>query len=173
MIDSAKVKNTRVLLTVSCHGSKNNDLFLSDRNKWEVLSDSVSELIKLRKAHGVDLNFENLPYFKRNEFNSFVKNLRQSLEKKLDSVYISVTLPALNSRQIYDVLEIQKHSDLLVIMGYDYNNSIEYQTQGAVAPLVSSEGNKISLKSTVDYYINKGIDRSKTVLAHIMEVCGG
>ncbi len=165
MIDSAKVKNTRVLLTVSCHGAKNNDLFLSDRNKWEVLSDSVSQLIKLRKAHGVDLNFENLPYFKRNEFNSFVKNLRQSLEKKLDSVYISVTLPALNSRQIYDVLEIQKHSDLLVIMGYDYNNSIEYQTQGAVAPLVSSEGNKISLKSTLDFYINKGIDRSKTVLA--------
>ena len=72
MIDSAKTKKTRVLLTVSCHGRSNNDKFLGDENKWITLIDSVTSLIKYRDADGIDLNFEGLPYFKRTEFNRFV-----------------------------------------------------------------------------------------------------
>lgn len=166
LIDSAKVKNTKVLLTISCHGKYNNDLFLEDENKWITLIDSVSTLINYRKADGIDINFEELPYFKRTEFNRFIKEIRENLDRNLEKKsFISVTLPALNSREIYDVREIQKYADLLVIMGYDYNNSIEYQEQGAVAPLQSTEAKNISLKSTIDFYINKGIDRSKTILA--------
>lgn len=166
MIDSAKTKKTRVLLTVSCHGRSNNDKFLGDENKWITLIDSVTSLIKYRDADGIDLNFEGLPYFKRTEFNRFVKEIRESLDFNLNKkTFISVTLPALNSREIFDVREIQKHADLMVIMGYDYNNPIEYQAQGAVAPLQSVESNDISLKSTIDFYLNKGIEPSKTVLA--------
>lgn len=166
LIDSAKVKNTKVLLTISCHGRYNNDMFLEDENKWITLIDSVSSLIDYRKADGIDINFEELPYFKRTEFNRFVKEIRENLDRKLNKKsFISVTLPALNNREIYDVKEIQKHVDLMVIMGYDYNNSIEYQEQGAVAPLQSSELKNVSLKSTVDFYLNKGIDPSKTLLA--------
>ena len=166
MIDSAKTNKTRVLLTVSCHGRSNNDKFLGDENKWITLIDSVTSLIKYRDADGIDLNFEGLPYFKRTEFNRFVKEIRESLDFNLKKkTFISVTLPALNSREIFDVREIQKHADLMVIMGYDYNNPIEYQAQGAVAPLQSVESNDISLKSTIDFYLNKGIEPSKTVLA--------
>ena len=166
MIDSAKTNKTRVLLTVSCHGRSNNDKFLGDENKWITLIDSVTSLIKYRDADGIDLNFEGLPYFKRTEFNRFVKEIRESLDFNLNKkTFISVTLPALNSREIFDVREIQKHADLMVIMGYDYNNPIEYQAQGAVAPLQSVESNDISLKSTIDFYLNKGIEPSKTVLA--------
>ncbi len=166
MIDSAKTKKTRVLLTVSCHGRSNNDKFLGDENKWITLIDSVTSLIKYRDADGIDLNFEGLPYFKRTEFNRFVKEIRESLDFNLNKkTFISVTLPALNSREIFDVREIQKYADLMVIMGYDYNNPIEYQAQGAVAPLQSVESNDISLKSTIDFYLNKGIEPSKTVLA--------
>ena len=166
LIDSAKAKNTRVLLTISSHGRNNNDIFLEDENKWITLIDSVSTLINYRNADGVDINFENLPYFKRTEFNRFIKEMRENLDFKLNKkAFISVTLPALNGREIYDVREIQKHVDLMVIMGYDYNNDIVYQEQGAVAPLQSSESNNLSLKSTLDFYINKGINVSKTILA--------
>ncbi len=166
LIDSAKAKNTRVLLTISSHGMNNNDIFLEDENKWITLIDSVSTLINYRNADGVDINFENLPYFKRTEFNRFIKEMRENLDFKLNKkAFISVTLPALNGREIYDVREIQKHVDLMIIMGYDYNNDIVYQEQGAVAPLQSSESNNLSLKSTLDFYINKGINVSKTILA--------
>ena len=48
-------------------------------------------------------------------------------------------------------------------MGYDYH--IGNETQGAVAPLRSSENSSLSLSNTVQYYLEQGIDPSKTILA--------
>ena len=165
LIDSAKVKNTKVLLTVSSHGKSNNNIFLGDRGKWSVLIDSVTRLISERDADGVDLNFEQLPYMKRERFNLFVKQFREQLDNRINGkkAILSITLPAVDSREIFDVTELQKYADLMVIMGYDYNTG--NQVQGAVAPLESSEGKSISLRNTVEFYLNKSIDPNKTVLA--------
>ena len=37
LIDSAKLKKTKILITVSSHGRSNNNEFLGDRGKWSVL----------------------------------------------------------------------------------------------------------------------------------------
>ncbi len=165
LIDSAKLKKTKILLTVSSHGRSNNNQFLGDRGKWSVLMDSVTQLIKDRNADGVDLNFEQLPYMKRERFNLFVKQFREQLDNQINGKkpIISITLPAVDSREIFDVVQLQKHADLMVIMGYDYNTG--NQIQGAVAPLRSVEGVDISLNNTVSFYLNNGIDAQKTVLA--------
>lgn len=165
LIDSAKVKNTKVLLTVSSHGKSNNNIFLGDRGKWSVLIDSVTRLISERDADGVDLNFEQLPYMKRERFNLFVKQFREQLDNRINGkkAILSITLPAVDSREIFDVTELQKYADLMVIMGYDYNTG--NQVQGAVAPLESSEGKSISLRNTVEFYLDNSIDPNKTVLA--------
>ena len=165
MIDSAKQKNTKVLLTVSSHGYKNNNSFLGDQAKWGVLIDSLSTLLLDRDADGVDINFENLPYLKRGSFNRFIEELRKRLNQKFDSKtpIISLTLPAVDSREIFDVVDLQKFVDLFVIMGYDYNTGP--QLQGAVAPLIPFETKNISLNTTLKYYLEAGINPSKTVLA--------
>ncbi len=165
MIDSAKLKNTKVLLTVSSHGYKNNNSFLGDQAKWGVLIDSLSNLLLDRDADGVDINFENLPYLKRGSFNRFIEELRKRLNQKLatKTPIISLTLPAVDSREIFDIKDLQKFVDLFVIMGYDYNTGP--QLQGAVAPLLPFESKNISLNTTLKYYIDAGIDPSKTVLA--------
>jgi hypothetical protein len=74
-----------------------------------------------------------------------------------------LTLPAINSREIYDVIDLQKFVDLFLIMGYDYNTGP--QLQGAVAPLLPYETEDISLNNTLKYYLDLGIDPSKTILA--------
>ena len=165
MIDSAKLKKTKVLLTVSSHGYKNNNSFLGDQAKWGVLIDSLSNLLLDRDADGVDINFENLPYLKRGSFNRFIEELRKRLNQKLGTKtpLISLTLPAVDSREIFDIKDLQKFVDLFVIMGYDYNSGP--QVQGAVAPLLPFESKNISLNNTLKYYIEAGIDASKTVLA--------
>lgn len=165
LIDSAKLKKTKILLTISSHGRLNNNEFLSDRGKWSVLMDSVTRLIKDRNADGVDINFEQLPYMKRERFSLFVKQFREQLDNQITEKksIISITLPAVDSREIFDIRELQKYVDLLVIMGYDYNTG--NQVQGAVAPLRSVEGHNISLSNTVEFYLKNGIDPSKTVLA--------
>ena len=165
MIDSAKLKKTKVLLTVSSHGYKNNNSFLGDQSKWSIMIDSLSSLLKHRDADGVDINFEGLPYLKRGSFNRFIEALRKRLNQNITNKtpIISMTLPAVDSREIFDVLHLNKFVDLFVIMGYDYNTGP--QLQGAVAPLLPFETENISLNNTLKYYLDIGIDPKKTILA--------
>lgn len=165
MIDSAKLKKTKVLLTVSSHGYKNNNSFLGDQSKWSTMIDSLTNLLKYRDADGVDINFEGLPYLKRGSFNRFIQSLRKRLNQNITNKtpIISMTLPAVDSREIFDVLHLNKFVDLFVIMGYDYNTGP--QLQGAVAPLLPFETENISLNNTLKYYLDIGIDPKKTILA--------
>ena len=165
MIDSAKLKKTKVLLTVSSHGYKNNNSFLGDQSKWSTMIDSLTNLLKYRDADGVDINFEGLPYLKRGSFNRFIQALRKRLNQNITNKtpIISMTLPAIDSREIFDVLHLNKFVDLFVIMGYDYNTGP--QLQGAVAPLLPFETENISLNNTLKYYLDIGIDPKKTILA--------
>lgn len=165
MIDSAKLKKTKILLTVSSHGYKNNNSFLGDQSKWSTMIDSLTNLLKYRDADGVDINFEGLPYLKRGSFNRFIQALRKRLNQNITNKtpIISMTLPAVDSREIFDVLHLNKFVDLFVIMGYDYNTGP--QLQGAVAPLLPFETENISLNNTLKYYLDIGIDPKKTILA--------
>ena len=166
MIDSAKAKSTRVLLTVSCHGFEKNNEFLENKDRWDVLIETVSELLIKRNADGVDLNFEGISYFKREKLNRFVAHFKNKMDniyaKEGKTFYLSMTLPAYNSRDVFEVKELQKYIDLFVIMGYDYH--IGEKAQGAVAPLRSVE-NSLSLSTTVTYYLEQGIQPEKTILA--------
>jgi len=166
MIDSAKAHNTKVLLTIACHGVENTSNFLDNPDRWATLLETLTTLLISRDANGVDINFESISYFKREKFNQFVEFLDQQLtaayEKDGKSFFLSITLPAVNSRDIFDIKEIEKSADLMVIMGYDYNTG--NQVQGPVAPLRSKESG-ISLSTTLDFYIDRGINLDKTVLA--------
>ena len=166
MIDSAKAKSTRVLLTVSCHGFKNNDEFFENKDRWDVLIKTVSELLIKRNADGVDLNFEEVSYFKREKLNRFVRYFREGMDniyaKEGKEFFLSMTLPAYNSRDVFDVKKLQGDVNLFVIMGYNYH--IGEKAQGAVAPLRSVE-NSLSLSTTVTYYLDQGIQPEKTILA--------
>lgn len=166
MIDSALTKQTRVLLTASCHGFRNTSEFLDNPDRWGEFIDTIEPLILDRNANGLDINFESLSYFYREKFNLFVaevhKRLSTSYASEGKAFFLSITLPAYDSREIFDIKTLETYADLMVIMGYDYNTGT--QTQGPVAPLRSKESS-ISLSTTLDFYIDRGINLDKTVLA--------
>ncbi|GGE40947.1 glycoside hydrolase family 18 protein [Psychroflexus planctonicus] len=167
MIDSAKVKNTRVLLTVSCHGYSNNREFLQNPDRWDYLVETLEPLLNMRQADGIDLNFEMVPYSEKNNLNRFIEYFRNQFDTKFQNqnknFYLSLTLPANDSREIFNVKNLNDYVDLFVIMGYDYH--IGEKLQGAVSPLRSSEGSDLSLNKTVNYYLEYGINPQKTILA--------
>ena len=165
MIDSAKANQTRVLLSVASHGMLQNEQFLNNPEAWNVLADSIANLVNLRQAEGVDLNFEGIPYRDRWAFVSFVEQLRQTLSLKLNqsTPFISLTLPAQSNRNSFEIRALQSQVDLFVIMGYNYQGN--GRSNGAVAPLRTVETNGNSLQKTVEYYIDEGIDGDKTILA--------
>ena len=165
LIDSAKANNTRVLLTVSLHGLKNQELFLDNKLLWNNLYRDVSKLILDRDADGVDINFEDVPSRYKNEFVNFVEGFNKFLSTQFEineknSPFISVTLPAFKDRENYDIKKLDSFVNLFVIMGYDYNS---ISSPDAVAPL-QSDGN-LSLLSTIKYYNGKNMDFGKTILA--------
>ena len=165
LIDSAKVKNTRVLLTVSLQGRSNNDYFLSNALLWNNLYGEVSKLLLERDADGIDINFEDIPFSKKNEFVDFVTGFEKFLTIQFQNnnkkdPYLSLTLPAHKDRDNFDIKGLDPFVDLFIIMGYDYNSTT---SPDAVSPL-QSEG-IFSLKNTVDYFKEIKIDLSKTILA--------
>ena len=84
LIDSAKANNTRVLLTVSLHGSKNQELLLDNKLLWNNLYGEVSKLILNRNADGVDINFEDVPSRYKSEFVNFVEGFNKFLSIKFE-----------------------------------------------------------------------------------------
>lgn len=165
MIDSALVKNTRVLLTVSLHGKQNQKNFLNNPMLWNNLFSEVGKLLLLRNANGVDINFEDVPYSRSREFVTFVSDFKQSLETLFQNnnrskPFISLTLPAVKDRENYQIRALSPLVDLFVIMGYDYNS---VDLPEAVAPLQAESG--LSLNNTMDYYFNQNIPVEKTILA--------
>ena len=166
LLDSAKAKNTRVLLTIANHGAEQNRQFLNNPAAWSTLIDSVASLVNTRSADGVDINFEGIPYRDRWAFVQFVEELRQGLNLKVSgsvNPFVSLTLPAGSNRESYEVKSLARHVDLLVIMGYEYNG--ESHVTGAVSPLRSSSKEGLSLQSTFEYYTNAGLDPKQSVLA--------
>lgn len=165
LIEQAKAKNTRVLLSVSLHGKNNQHDFLSREILWDNLFDQVAKLLVDHNADGIDLNFEDLPYLKSNEFVEFVSEFRQSLNQQFENSnrekpYISLTLPALKDRENYNVKALSKIVDLFIIMGYDYNS---FESPDAISPLQAENG--LSLRNSLSYYTNQKLPLEKTILA--------
>ena len=163
MVDSAHEKDCRVLLSIACHGFQQNETFLKNEVAWNTLIDSVTVLLEEKKADGVDLDFESVPFDQKMEFIKFVEYFRIHLDSKLNGrrSYISISLPADNSDGFYDVVELQKQTDIAVIKGFDY--PITDESNGAVSPMISDKGP--SLEKTLNEYILQGIDTAKTILA--------
>lgn len=165
MIDSAKAQGCKVLLSIASHGFRENDSFLSNEAAWGNLIDQLGILLNTRRADGVDVNFEQIPIRQRNQFVQFVSRLRSDLPGKMQTgkAFISVTLPAFDNREAFDVPALQQHADLLIVAGYAFNGSKDQK--GPVAPLMADNKSSNSLLETLDHYLSAGLDTQKAILA--------
>jgi|MDTC01.3.fsa_nt_gb spore germination protein YaaH len=166
-VETAKSKNTRVLLTISCQGDNNISTFLNNSSSWNTLFSRVSDLIIAKDADGIDLNFENIPFSLRSDFVDFVKNFNEFLSSEFyknnrKEHFVSLTLPAGLGRESYDILNLNDEVDLFSIMGYDYH---DLTSPSATSPLMGDDNGGLNLSSTIDYYSKIGIDKNKTILA--------
>lgn len=166
MIDSAKAQDCKVLLTITNHGSRNNALFLGNLAAQQMMIDSVMQLLALRQAHGVNLNFEMVPSSAREDLTTFVITFANILHKSNPDYLVTMTLPAVDHAQAYDIRTLLPYVDRFVIMGYDYHSGSS-TTPGPVAPL-PPEGKIIvefNLANTLETYITAGLPQNKTIMA--------
>ncbi|WP_109438556.1 glycosyl hydrolase family 18 protein [Aquimarina sp. AU119] len=164
LIDSAKVHQCKVFLSVSNFGSKNNSKFLSNPKAQETLIDSLTSLLKLRDADGINIDFEGVPKKNKQAFSNFLINLSTKLHTSNPKYSISLALYAVDRNRIFDIKTINPYIDVYTLMGYDYYGSFSDQA-GPISPLNSSkQWGENSVSHSIDYYLNEGVDPNNLIV---------
>ena len=165
LVDSVKSReDKKILLTATCHGKSNNSRFLQNEVAQNTMIDTLVGLVLERSADGVDIDFENIPGSRRTDFTNFIQKVRDKLNSvdTLD-LFLNITIPSFDHTNAFDLKALNKIADQFVIMGYDFHG--QFGSNGPVAPLKSQKRNDYSLETSVDKYLDKGIPKSKLVLA--------
>ncbi|MCX2742704.1 glycosyl hydrolase family 18 protein [Mangrovivirga sp. M17] len=164
LVDSAKANGTKVVLSVTNFGAQNNLKFLSNKKAQKNFIDQLIDLLRLRGAHGVNIDFENIPRASREQFTNFIIDLSSSL-RSIDKDYlITIAVPPIDFNRVFEIRQLTPHVDLFVIMGYEYygaNSSVA----GPVAPLQSGQlWWEYNLQSAVNEYLVAGTPARKLLL---------
>ena len=164
LVDSAKVNNCKVFLTVSNFGAERNAVFLNNPKAHSTLVDSLIVLLDLRKADGINIDFEGVSYKNKNQFNDFVVKLSDQLHKENPNYKVSLSLYAVDYHRIFDIKKINSSIDFYTLMAYDYYGGFSKHA-GPVSPL---KGSKVwgehSIETSVDYYLKKGVAPDKLIV---------
>ncbi|AXT50043.1 hypothetical protein D1818_04060 [Aquimarina sp. BL5] len=163
LIDSAKTKGCKVFFSVSNFGSKNNTTFLRNQKAQNTLIDSLSSLLALRSADGINIDFEGVPKKDKKYFTKFIIEISKSLKQENPNYMVSLCLYAIDWNDIFDIKAVDPYIDFYTLMGYDYYGSFSKKT-GPVTPFKNSKKFGNGLETSVNYYKNKGVHFDKLIV---------
>lgn len=163
LIDSAKANNCKTFLSVSNFGSENNSIFLGNPKAQNTLIDSLSSLLALRKADGINIDFEGVSKDNKEEFTKFIIQISKKLKQVNSNYTISLCLYAIDWNDIFDINEIDPHIDFYTLMSYSYYGSFS-TTTGPIAPLKNSNKFGNGIETSVNKYISEGVHPKKLIV---------
>ena len=163
LVDSAKTNGCKVFLSVSNFGNENNSVFLSNEKAQTTLIDSVTNLLAMRNADGVNIDFEEVSTESKESFMKFIRDISARLKKENPDYMVSVCLYAVDWNDIFDISSIDSYVDFYTLMGYDYYGSFS-KTTGPVTPFKTSEKFGKGLQASVESYKSKGVSYDKLIV---------
>ena len=162
LVDYAKASGTRVNLCVTLF-SDHATLFGNEK-AVATLIDSLVSLVKLREAHGVNIDFEGVAASQRENLSSFMLRLSERFHREIEGSQVSMALPAVDWRNAYDVETMSAGVDLFIIMGYGYHWAGSSHA-GPVAPRNNGDRwSPIDLARSIDSYLKRGVPKQKLAL---------
>lgn len=125
----------------------------------KLLINNILNTLKTNNYKGVNIDFENVYYYDRDYYTSFLKELYEELNPKGFTVTASVPAKIKDDSKApwvgaYDYKEIAKYTDEVILMTYD-----EHSLDGAAGPVAS-----INWVKSVIKYASSNIPTSKIVL---------
>jgi spore germination protein YaaH len=163
LIDSAKANNCKVFLSVSNFGNKNNATFLENPKAQKTLIDSLSNLLALRNADGINIDFEGVAKKNKEAFSKFIVKASKELKLINPKYMISLCLYAEDWNHVFDIKTIDSAVDFYTLMGYDYYGSFS-KTTGPVSPLQKTKLFGNGVEYSVNYYKNQGVRLKKLIV---------
>lgn len=162
VIDTARAHGTRVHLCITSFRS--HQLFFSNPGAQQQLISNTINLLKLRGADGVNLDFEAVPSSVSMAYNDFLVTFADSLHAAIPGCLVSMASPAVDWDNDLDISLLSAHLDFFMVMTYDYywNGS---SVAGPVAGLFPmTAGYNYSVARTVSWYLSQGAPKEKLVL---------
>ena len=165
LLDSAKIHNTKVLLSLALEGEENLLEFLKNEKSWTTTFDSITVLLKARDADGIEVEFINIPLDLEPKFLDFVAQLKENLSYRIitKKLTLSLVIPAVPDKFPFDLRKLDESVDLFIVKGMDYHE--QDGTVAAVAPLRNETAGGPSLENTLLTYLDKGLNAEKSILA--------
>lgn len=164
IVDYAHKYGCKVDLCVTNFGTRNNKIFLENKKAQETLISNLIQALKLKKGDGINVNFEAVPKTQKDNFTEFVKSLSERLKRYNPQYKITMTIPAIDWRNAYDVGALKDYVDFFFVMGYDLYGKYS-KVAGPNALLFSGAdwtGNNIN--TTINGYIELGAPSEKLLL---------
>jgi hypothetical protein len=118
----------------------------------------IAETINVNGLEGVDLDFESVAVSQRENFVTFVKEIRAKIGK--DKIITLSLMPRSKDSQYwydgYDYYGLSQVADYIIIMCYN-----EHWSSGSPGPVASVDW----VESVIQYTLGLGVDKSKFVIA--------
>ena len=162
VIDTALARGVKVHLCVTLFSG--HAAFFGNPQARQTLTTNLIELVMLREAHGINLDFEAVPSSQQAGLTSYITELSQALHSVLPQAELSIAAPAVNWNNTFDLPTIAPWLDLIMVMAYDFywDGSDLAGPVSGLWPLTSSFN--YGVNRSLSYYQSMGIPESKLLL---------
>ena len=160
LVPLAQQAHVKPILTCTNMGGADNTALLSDSGRRAGVIAKLVDLVRLRGAAGINIDFEGVPASQRANLSRFAVELADSFRSHFAAPEISFAIPAVDWAGAYDMASLAAVSNYLIMMGYDYAYRGS-QHAAAVAPLNGA----LSVTRSVDRILESGVDPARLVLA--------
>ncbi len=155
-------KNNGVKIHLAITMFTNHDRILANSSYTTNLVNNILALVKLRNAHGANIDFESIAVAQKTNYKNFIKQLGDSL--KANNLELVVEMPAVDWNGIYDntfFSTINSVVDYYFLMAYDYYWRGS-STAGPVSPLTTGTSIRHVMRS-ITAYATAGAASSKLI----------
>jgi spore germination protein YaaH len=150
VINSAKSKNVKLIMTVSNFTPSAIHKILNDTNIRKTLISNIHSIVVAYSFDGVNIDFENLmDNDKQTPLKSFLDALKSDLNTINMNNELSFASPSVNNRY-WDFNLLLSSADYLFVMCYDYYGSWN-TTTGPSSPLTSQDDYNVTTTFNVYY----------------------
>jgi Predicted glycosyl hydrolase len=131
---------------------------LSDSNMVDNIVEKMASYCSQYKIDGINVDFEGMGKINKDVFTNFIRKLSDRLHKDGIQVSVDVTKPVLASvySECYDIPNLAKYADYIVLMAYD-----EHWSGDIEAGSVGSYG---WVEDGIQRILNSGVSNDKLIL---------
>ena len=161
-------KNISPHLVLTMFDNEKIETLLSDKENQNELLGEIDALLKGSNLTGINIDIEYTGLASkqlRSQFVNLVQDISVMIKRSHPTVTLSISMYASASKKqmIWDVSEIAKYVDYIVVMAYDFHLPSSYKA-GPIAPIFGFDtNNEIDINSCLTAF-TKQIDNSKIIL---------